>query len=121
MENFFYDDRFLTDLDDLMAELDMDEEAVSELDDDWEITCEETTLEKMFVVEQDFATKAILDATDIWEERFPEESDKLFKQIEKAITEAIDINKLNEGIPSLYYPNGRMFKITKADLVDHVS
>lgn len=116
IENFFYDDRFCTDIDDLMFELDIDEEVLLDLDDDWEIECEETTFEKMFVVEKQFVVDAIVSQTDLWEDRFPEESDDLFKKIKKAVADAINIDKLNEGIPSLYYPNGKYFKITKKDL-----
>lgn len=121
MENFFYDDRFCTDIDDLMCELDIDEETLSDLKDDWEITCEETTLEKIFVIKKEFATDAILTQTDTWEDRFPEDSDSLFKEIKTAIDNAIDIEKLNEALPSLYYPNGKKFKIKKSDLVEWAS
>ena len=121
MENFFYDDRFFTDIEDLMTELDINKETISDLEDDWEITCEETTLEKIFVIKKEFATDAIVNQTDTWEDRFPEDSDNLFKQIKSAIENAIDIDKLNEGLPSLYYPNGKKFKIKKADLVGLVS
>jgi len=121
MENFFYDDRFCSDISDLMDVFDIDDENLAELEDDWLVTCEETTLEKMFVIKKDFAVKAIVNQTDTWEDRFPEESDDLFKQIEKAIGDAIDIDKLNEGLPSLYYPNGKKFKVTKADLVEYCS
>ena len=121
MENFFYDDRFCSDISDLMDVFDIDDENLAELEDDWSVTCEETTLEKMFVVRKEFAVNAIVNQTDTWEDRFPEESDDLFKQIEKAISDAIDIEKLNEGLPSLYYPNGKKFKVTKADLVEYCS
>lgn len=82
---------------------------------------EQTELEKLLVIRKDFAVNAIVNQTDIWEDRFPEESDDLFKRIEKAISDAIDIEKLNEGLPSLYYPNGKKFKVTKADLVEYCS
>ncbi len=121
MENFFYDDKFCSDLSDLMDVFDIDEENVNELEDDWSATCEETSLEKIFVVKKEFAVNAIVSQTETWEERFPEEADDLFKQIEKAVTDAIDIDKLNEGLPSLYYPNGKKFKITKLDLIEWCS
>jgi len=117
MENFFFDDKFCSDIPDLMRILDIDDENLKDVEDDWSITCEETTLEKIFVVKKEFVINTIINKTDIWEERFPEESDDLFEEIKKAIGDAIEIDKLNEGLPSLYYPNGKMFKITKADLV----
>jgi hypothetical protein len=121
MENFFYDDRFCSDISDLMDIFDIDEENLSELEDNWMATCEETTFEKMFVLKKEFVLNAILNQTDTWEDRFPEESDDLFKKIEKAIGESIDIEKLNDGIPSLYYPNGKKFIVTKKDLIDYCS
>ncbi len=119
MENFFYDDKFCSDLSDLFDIFDIDDENIAELPDDWSATCEETTLEKMFEIKKDFAVNAIVEQTDTWEERFPEESDDLFKRIKKAISDAIDIDKLNEAIPSLYYANGKKFVITKQDLIDN--
>ena len=116
MENFFCGDTFCTNIEDLMFELDIYEDTLSDLEDDWEIECEETTLEKIFVIDKEFVTNAILDGTDRWEDRFPEDSDNLFEQIKIAIDNAVDIEKLNEGLPSLYYPNGKKFKIKKSDL-----
>jgi len=121
MKNFFYDDRFCTDIEDLMCELDIDEETLSDMEDDWEIECEETTLEKIFVMKKEFITNTILNRTDIWEDRFPEDSDDIFKQIEIAIDNSIDVDKLNKGLPSLYYPNGKRFKIKKSDLIEYTS
>ena len=117
MENFFNNERFCTDIDSLCSDLDLDDESINELPDDWEIEVEMTTLEKMFVIKKEFAVDAIVRQTDKWEDRFPEESDDLFKQIEKAIGDALDIEKLNIGLPSLYYPNGIKAKIKKADLI----
>jgi hypothetical protein len=57
MENFFYDDRFCSDISDLMDVFDIDDENLAELEDDWSVTCEETTLEKMFVVRKEFSGK----------------------------------------------------------------
>lgn len=119
MENFFYDDKFCSDISDLMDVFDIDEDNLAELEDGWSVTCEETTLEKIFVIKKEFAVNAIIEQTDTWEDRFPEESDDLFRRIKEAIDDAIDIEKLNEGLPSLYYPNGKKFKITKKDLIDY--
>jgi hypothetical protein len=119
MEKFFYDDRFCLDISDLMEILDIDDENLDELEDDWSVTCEGATLEKIFVIEKEFAVSAIVNETDTWSDRFPEDdwSVTLFEQIKKAIAESIDIEKLNEKLPSLYYPNGKKFKVTKDDLV----
>jgi hypothetical protein len=121
MENFIYDDRFCSDISDLMDAIGIEEEDLSELEDDWSVTVQETTLEKIFVIEKEFAVDAIVSQTEIWEERFPEEADSVFKQIKKAVNDAVDIDKLNEGLPSLYYPNGKKFTITKMDLIEWCS
>lgn len=117
MENFFYNENFFSDLSELVDHLDIDENSISELPEDWSITCEETTLEKVFVIPKQFAVNAIVGLTENWDDRLPGESESLHKQIEIAISDAIDIDKLNNGLPSLYYPNGKKFKITKSDLL----
>ena len=118
-ENFFWNEYFCTDIDCLLMHLELEEEEIYELEDDYKIECQETTLEKMFVVDKDFIVNAVSNQTDRWEDRFPEDSDDLFEQINKAIESAIDIDKLNEGIPSLYYANRKTFFITKQDLIDY--
>ncbi len=54
---------------------------------------EEASLEKIFVLEKDFVIRAIMNNTDSWEDRFPEESDSVCNKIDKAINESIDIEK----------------------------
>ena len=116
MQNFFYNDNFYSDLGELIDYLELEPET---LEDDWIINCKETTLQKIFVMKKEFAIDAIVSQTDIWEDRFPEYSEDLFTRIEKAIGDAIDIDKLNEGLPSLHYANGTKFHITKADIVEY--
>lgn len=118
-KNFFWNEYFCTDIDDLFMHLELEEEEIAELEDDYKIECQETTLEKMFVVDKDFIVNAVSNQTDRWEDRFPEDSDDLFENINNAIESAIDIDKLNEGIPSLYYANGKTFFITKQDLINY--
>ena len=120
-ENFFWNEYFCTDIDHLLMHLEIEEEDFSELEDDYMIECESTTLEKMFVIDKAFVLDSLTNATDCWEDRFPEDSDDLFDKIKKAIESSIDIDKLNEGIPSLYYPNGVKFLITKQDLINYYS
>lgn len=117
MENFFYCDNFYSDISDLMDELEIDEDNVNDLPGDWEVEVEDTTKEKIFVFEKQSVSDAIIETTDRWEERFPEESESTFKQIESAIKAGIDIDKINELLPSLYYANGEMSIITKDDLI----
>lgn len=122
MENFFIEDRFYHDLTSFMEDLELIEiEDIDELSEDWEAQAQDTKLEKMFSMSKDFAIDAIIQQTDKWEERFPEDSDILFNQIKNAINQSIDIEKLNSLLPELYYPNGKMFKITKKDLLEYIS
>ena len=116
MENFFYDDIFCETTEDLMTYLELEPE---ELYGDWEIRCQAATLEKMFTLEKSDIVEAINEMTrDDNEERFPEDySESIEKAIRKAISDGIDIDKINAAIPELYYPNGEFFTITKSDLV----
>lgn len=118
MENFFIEDRFYTELSDLIDEMDLDDEMVQNLPDDWSIEVEDSNLEKMFVFKERFVIDSIVERTDQWEDRFPEEPDRVNEKIEKAIKAGIDIDKINELLPSLYYPNGKKYTITKKDLIE---
>lgn len=120
MENFFYEDRFCSDLGDLMDELGLYEESdINELDENWSVDVMETKSEKIFVLKKDFVLGAVMNATDKWEERFPEDSGDVFKQIEKAVGDSIDIDKMNELLPSLWYPSDSKVVVTKQDLIDY--
>ena len=50
MENFFYNENFYSDIGELIDYLDLEPET---LEDDWIINCEETTLQKIFVMKKD--------------------------------------------------------------------
>ncbi len=118
MENFFIEDTFYSDLGDYIDDLFLDEDKhFYDLDDDWSIEAERSKLERIFTLKEDFVLNAILNETDTWEERFPEDCDIVFEKIKKSIKESIDIEKMNEGLPKLYYPNGETFVITKEDLI----
>lgn len=81
MENFFIDDKFYSDLSDLMEDMDIEEENISELPDDWSEKIQLSKLEKMFVLKKSFVVDAINQQTDRWEDRYPEDaSDKLLDQ-----------------------------------------
>ena len=126
MENFFYHDIFHHDMSTLIEDLELaddddDVESIKKLPDDYFIIVQGTTLEKIFTMKEDFVVNAIVEQTDTWEERFPEDSDDLFEKIKNAIKQSIDINKMNELLPELHYANGKKIKITKQDLLDYVS
>lgn len=122
MENFFIDDKFYTDLSDLMDEIDIEEENINELPDDWSEKIQLSKLEKMFVLKKSFVVDAINQQTDRWEDRYPEDAnDKLLDEIEKAIESGIDIDKINSLIPELYYPTNEFITITKQDLINWIN
>lgn len=116
-----YEDAFCSDISDLMDVLDIAEEKVNELDEDWKVEVIECSLEKIFKLEKDVIVSEILDKTNKWEDRFPEESEQTDKKIRKAISAGIDIDKINSLLPSLYYPNKNKVTITKKDLVEFCS
>ncbi len=120
MENFFYEDRFCSELSDLMDVFDITEENIKDLDENWSVSVMASKLEKIFQFEQKFVVDAIVQQTDTWEERFPEESDSTFEAIEKAIKAGIDIDKINSLLPSIWYPTDGEFIITKQDLIDYI-
>jgi len=118
MENFFCNDNFYHDLESFIDRVvDNEECEIKDLPEDWHDQIEETTLEKTFKMDIEFAVNAILLQCDKWSDRLPEESKDTDEQIATAIRSSIDIPKLNCMIPSLYYPNGEKTVITKEDLI----
>ena len=118
MTNFFIDDSFYSEVEDYLIDYELEKEDVEKLPDDWELDVNESELQPIFTLSQEFITEAILDRTDSFDERFPEDSDRVFEDIKKAIKQSIDLDKLNELLPKLWYPNGKKATITKQDLLD---
>lgn len=115
---FYVEENFYLELSDLMDDYDIEEDELDDLPDDWSVKIEEATLEKMFKLTEDDVYTGIVDRIELChEDRFPEDSDRVFEEIKQAIKQSVDINKLNDLIPELYYPNGKKSVITKADLV----
>lgn len=125
MENFFIGDRFYSDIESLLEHLELEEEDIATLDDNWHENAEGTTLQNIFVMDEDWVINTILQQTEKWDYRFPEDADEgqnsVFDQIRNAIKQSIDIEKMNSLLPKLYYPNGKKFKITKQDLFEYCS
>lgn len=119
MENLFKDEIFFCDLSDVMDYYDIDEDEFAELPDDWEIELQTSKLEPMFQLTEKFVIDAILQNTDTWEDRFPENNDSVLNGLEDAVKSGIDINKINKSIPKLYYPDGGKITVTKQDLIDY--
>jgi hypothetical protein len=117
MEHFFYEDNFCLDLDDMVDILDVNEDNVNELDDDWFVKVELSDLESIFNIDAENLCQLLADAN---EDRLSEDFDEEAKVL-KAIKESIDFDKLNGALPKLYYPNNRFEIVTKIDLVEWFS
>lgn len=112
MENFFLDEKFYSDLGDLMDDLDINEECDS-IEDDWSVEVREGSLEPIVQIDSEW----IMDRIN--EERFTEEGKELEK-INALFNEHIDFKSINEKMPKLYYPRAK-FTITKQHLLEWVS
>jgi DNA-binding Xre family transcriptional regulator len=113
MENFFYNDCFCVDMEDLADIFDINEDNVNKLKDDWQVRIELSDLEPIFNVNAESLCQLLAAAND---ERLSENFNEKEKVL-KALKEAIDFDKLKNALPKLYYPNNRFEIITKADLV----
>ena len=112
MEDFFYEDRFCYDISCLMDVLDIDEENLSELPDNWEVKIELSNVEPIFKLDVDTLFEMIMNAN---EHRLGEDFDEEEK-IKNALKESIDFDKLRTLLPKFCYPSGRYETITKLDL-----
>jgi hypothetical protein len=117
MENFFYEDDFCADFDDLALLININEDTVNELEDDWSIRVESTDIEPIFNVDANILCQLLAAAN---EDRLTEDPDEE-ENILKALTGAIDFGKLKDTLPKVYYPSNKFTIITKADLVEWFS
>lgn len=117
MENFFYEDNFCNDIEDLMFIKDINDENISDLADDWVCKVELTTLEPMFQLSANKLSDMLCNDN---EERFSEDGAQS-EDIVKALNQCVDFEKLNSMIPSLWYPNGKDATITKKDLIEYLN
>ena len=126
MNNFFVDSDFYETIEDLLVEMEIENtsDAVEYIEEDLALVCEKTTLEPMFKigkVDQDnILSNVFEDLCTRNDDRFPEDSDSTDKKIKEAIKKSIDFKKLKELLPSLYYPNGEKFIITKKDILTYL-
>ena len=111
-ETFYYNDKHYSELCALMEDLDITEENLAELEEDWTLKVEETDLEPMFTLDADW----ICERLD--EERMSEDGDEA-DSINELLKTHIDFTKINELMPKLYYPNNTFFTITKKDLIEY--
>ena len=117
MENFFLDDRFCSDLEDLANKLEIDEDNIKDLEDDWIMKVELTNLEPIFKVDAEILCQLLAYAN---EDRLSEDYTEK-KTILQALKESVDFEKLTEMLPKKHYMNGNFKTITKYDLVDWFS
>lgn len=111
MENFFYDDKFFSDLGELCDHLDLtDDEAIGLLPDDWYIEVNESILEPI----TELSAEWILERID--EERWPEDDDSVYKKV-KLLLNSLEYATINEAMPKLYYESSRKSQINKSDLL----
>lgn len=113
MENFLIDDKFYSEIDDLIEDI-LDWEGVDcieDLKEGYSIEAHQCKLEPMFK----FDLNHVLNTLN--EERYPEDNERIENQIVNLLKENINFDKIKQGMPELYYPirNGK-FVITKNDL-----
>lgn len=124
MENFFINDNYCNDLEDLIRHLDLEDDgSVEALPEDWQQSVEIAKLEPIFQIDEKFLVDTITSAVDKWEDRFPDpdfDDAWIFREIKKAITQSIDVNKLNSLLPKLYYPSNEFETIYKQDLLEYI-
>ncbi len=108
MNNFFYNSKFYSDIEEMMIDLEIDEETIEDQPDSF--ICYKSSHEPILKLNADW----IIDRID--EERFTEEGREIEK-LEKLLKE-IDFSIFNDQCPKLFYATRQKFEITKADLYE---
>lgn len=114
MENFFYDEDFCADLDDLAQRLDIDEDNVNNISDSWIEKVELTDLEPIFDITAESLCQILADTN---EDRLTEDFDEE-ERVLNALRQSIDFDKLKDLLPKLHYPNGKFIIVNKVDLLE---
>ena len=117
-ENFFIDDKFYNEIVDYIEDNDYDNEEIEKLTDDWKVVIRLSNYEPIFQFTMDWLVERIVRETDYFEDRFPEDSEVVDTQIENAIRQSVDLDKLNSLLPKLYYPSDKTGVLTKQDLLE---
>lgn len=118
IENFFtYDgEQFFSDIDEYLIYLLEEQyvvETVEELPDDFNETIRFGELDRIVEFTPDDIIRCCIS-----DDRFPEDADKLYGEIEALLRKYIDFDRLNAEIPKLYYTTSEKMQITKADLLE---
>ena len=116
METFFYGEDYCSDLDSLLGLLDLEEDEIRQLPDDWSIECDEAELQPILKLTASDLARIVCDS---YEERISEDGND-FDDLATVFKKCIDFEKLNAEIPRYYYRTGKVFYITKADLMEYI-
>ncbi len=119
-EAFFIDENFYSDISDYVADLDLNDEDITALPDDYTKKIQLATLEPLFTPDKNFFENIATEICQWEEERFPEEDhdERIFKGLVAALKNSFDKERFIKELPKLYYPNGKFDVLTKKDLVD---
>lgn len=121
MEHFFIEDRFYGDLDDYINDCLPDDGAVDDLPDDWFIRVQESKSEKCCQLSLNRIVDNIMeDVFDLFDDRIQIDNEYEINEIKNAIISGIDLDKINESLPSYHYPT-TFAKIAKQDLLDYLN
>jgi len=117
MENFFIDDKFYTNIEELLEDLEI--ETIDEIPETYSERAESASLEPISEgITHDYLVDTIF---SYLEDRMPEDyTEKFEAKIINAIKEAIDIEKINSLMPKLWYGNNQFFTITREDLISYL-
>ena len=115
MENFFVDDNFYTELSELIDYKCWDKELVENLPDNYTLEVVTSSLEPIIILDAERITEIL------GEERFSENgSENEISKIIKILNENIEFEKINNEIPTLYYPSRKKHLFTKFELLECV-
>ncbi len=121
---FFIDDKCYMDTEDFIQDrFAGDEEEIKELSDDWYEDIQYGQLEPLFDPDKNFIDEIVSRCYELFEDRFPEDDphQSVHNKLLAAITNGIDLDKIKNELPKLWYPDENSFgKITKQDLLDAI-
>jgi len=125
MTDFFVDDEFYSDLDELMeawgvyAPVDLldDEEGLGVLEDDWSVVAYEAYSAPIIQISADDIIEQVLNVCN-----FPDDdNDQTYDRVVEALKAGIDVTKINSLMPSVWRPTKVKFIITKQDLINYIA
>ena len=117
MENFFIDDKFYSNVEELLEDLEI--ETVDEIPENYSEKAESASLEP---ISKGITYEYLVDTVFSYlEDRMPEDYTKEFEdKIVNAIKQSLDIDKLHSLMPKLWYANNEFITITREDLISYL-